>query len=75
MKLEVQGRPLGKDSPHSNIRSVGLHHKLAERVRMYQDGSCGEAVFKIAERPVSSWGPPEPNLGRGECRQGEARVL
>jgi hypothetical protein len=52
-KFEVQGRTLGHDSPHSDIRSIGLHHKLMGRVRMNQYRSSGEAVFKIPERPVS----------------------
>jgi hypothetical protein len=36
---------------------------------MNQNGSWGETVFEIPERPVSSWRPREQNLGRGECRQ------
>jgi hypothetical protein len=57
---------LGQDSPPFDIRSIGLHYELTGRVMMNQDGSCGETVF---EHPVSSWGPREWNLGRGECRQ------
>ena len=53
MQLKVQGRTLGPDSPHSDIRSIGLHHELTGRVRMNQDRSSVEAVVKGSKRPVS----------------------
>jgi hypothetical protein len=53
MQLKVQGRTLGQDSPHSDIRSIGLHHELMGRVRMNQDRSSVEAVVKGSKRPVS----------------------
>ena len=67
--LKVQGRTLGEDSPHFDIRSIGLHHELKGRVRMNQGRSSGEVVFEVLGCSVSSKDPREWNLGRGECRQ------
>ncbi|XP_070304212.1 uncharacterized protein [Salvelinus sp. IW2-2015] len=70
MQLKVPCRTLVQTSTHSNVRSIGLHHELTGRVRMNQDRSRGEVMFKVPERLVSSRGPCERNLGRGEGIQG-----
>jgi hypothetical protein len=75
MQLKVQGRMLRQNRPHSDIQSISLHHKLTGRVRMNQDRSHGEAVFKVPECPVRRRGPRELNLGSGEGIQGEAKLL
>ena len=66
MQLLVLGRILGQDISHSYVRGIDLH-ELTGWIRMDQNGSCGEAVLKVQECSVSSWGPRERELGRGEC--------
>jgi hypothetical protein len=75
MQLKVQGRILGQNSPHSDIRSIGLHHELMGRVRMNQDRTSGEAVFEVPEHPVRGRGPRERTLVEVSADRGETRVL
>jgi hypothetical protein len=44
MLLEVKSRTLGQDSPHTDVRNIGLLHELTRWVQMNQDGSCGQQL-------------------------------
>jgi hypothetical protein len=59
MELLVLGRSLGKNGPHSNVRSIDLNHKLTGWVWMDEDGGSSEPMLKIHKSPVNSWGPGE----------------
>lgn len=70
MEILVLGGLLGQDSPHSNVRSIDLNHKLTGHVRMDEDGGCSEPMLQVHKGSVNSWGPCERYLGRGECTEG-----